>query len=112
LAEFWDLSNFQLIVNYKPPDMKKILLLSATFFLLTSGISPDGTITNRIFTKEAKKSGLFSAFHLGGFALGFFLCIIGVLIAYLINEELKARRVKWAWIGAIISLIFYGALLI
>ena len=38
-------------------------------------------------------------FNLGGFALGFLLGLIGVLIAYLINDDKKSDRVKWAWIG-------------
>ena len=76
---------------------------------LKRNISPDGTINNKIFAKAAKKSDITSGFHLGGFALGFFLSLIGVLIAYLINDELKPSRVKWAWIGAAISLIIYGA---
>lgn len=38
-------------------------------------------------------------FHLGGFALGLILSWIGVIIAYLIKDEKKKNRVKWAWIG-------------
>jgi hypothetical protein len=33
------------------------------------------------------------------FALGFLLGLIGLLIAYLINDDYKHNRVKWAWIG-------------
>lgn len=38
-------------------------------------------------------------FHLGGFALGLILSWVGLIIAYLIKDEKKKNRVKWAWIG-------------
>jgi len=31
--------------------------------------------------------------------LGFLLNLVGVLIAYLIKDDYKSNRVKWAWIG-------------
>jgi hypothetical protein len=49
------------------------------------------------FTKEIKGKGG----GLGGFVLGSLLGPIGVLIAYLINDDHKKNRVKWAWIGLI-----------
>lgn len=45
-----------------------------------------------------------SDFNIVGFLLGFFLSIIGVLIAYLINDE---EVIKWAWLGAALSLIIW-----
>jgi len=39
------------------------------------------------------------SFHFGGFALGFFLGLIGILIAYIINDDNHSRRVRWAWYG-------------
>jgi hypothetical protein len=72
---------------------------------LKKSISPDGTINNNRLAKMAKKADVTSGFHIGGFALGFFLFLIGVLIAYLINDDLKSTRVKWAWIGAAVSLV-------
>ena len=58
-----------------------------------------------------------SGSNFGGFALGFGLNIWGILIAYLINDEKKRQRVKWAWIGfgtlaVLVSLfaIIYGGL--
>ena len=74
---------------------------------LKKSISPDGTIDNKRLAKMAKKADVTSGFHIGGFALGFFLFLIGVLIAYLINDDLKATRVKWAWIGAAVALVLY-----
>ena len=61
-------------------------------------INNDGTINSKKLNKFFKKSGE-SGFHIGGFALGFLLGLIGVLIAYLIKDDYKSNRVKWAWIG-------------
>ncbi len=68
---------------------------------LRNSINYDGTINNKKFQKWLSKgmSGE-SGFHLGGFALGLFLSAVGVLICYLINDDYKQNRVKWAWIGA------------
>lgn len=66
---------------------------------LKKNISADGTINSKSFAKKVKKVNGESGFHIGGFALGFLLGLIGVLIAYLINDDKKSTRVKWAWIG-------------
>ena len=67
---------------------------------LRQSINNDGTINNKQLAKLARKAGGDgTGFHLGGFALGFLLGLIGVLIAYLINDDLKKARTKWAWIG-------------
>jgi hypothetical protein len=60
------------------------------------------------FDKNFKKyfSGK-SGFHAGGFALGFFLLLIGVLIAYVINDDYKKNRVKWTWLGFSISIAIW-----
>jgi hypothetical protein len=65
---------------------------------LKHSIAADGTIKNKKLS-EAMGSDLTSGFHIGGFALGVLLSLIGVLIAYLINDDKKSARVKWAWIG-------------
>ena len=72
---------------------------------LKKSISPDGTIDNKRLAKMAKKADITSGFHLGGFALGLLLFLIGVLIAYLIEDDLQSTRVKWAWIGAAVWLV-------
>ena len=81
---------------------------------LRSNINPDGTLSKKMEKKLRKFDGG-SGFHLGGFALGFLLGLIGVLIAYLINDDYKHNRVKWAWLGlatwVVIWLILIAAVL-
>jgi len=79
---------------------------------LKSNINEDGTLNNRKIAKQAKRAADGSGFHLGGFALGFLLGLIGVLIAYLIKDELKSQRTKWAWIGLGAAVLLYIILLL
>jgi hypothetical protein len=67
---------------------------------------------NRTITPQ-KKSRLFhtedrtKGFHILGFILGFFLGPIGIILSYFIDkEEERYNRVKWAWIGWGVSIIF------
>lgn len=73
---------------------------------LRKSIKPDGTFNKKkvqkYFNKMAEGSG---SFHAGGFFLGLLLGLIGVLIAYLIKDDKKKNRVKWAWIGWIVWLV-------
>ncbi len=75
-------------------------------------INSEGVVTSKKMKKMyyAGETG----FHLGGFALGFFAGFIGVLIAYLINDDYKKNRVKWAWlglgIGLLLGLLLFAAL--
>jgi hypothetical protein len=72
----------------------------------------DGTIKNeKLATMMSNTTDSTSGFHVGGFALGFLIGLIGVLIAYLINDDKKSNRVKWSWIGCAIGLVL-GLLLI
>jgi hypothetical protein len=73
---------------------------------LRHSINADGTIKNKQLAMMTRKDfdGT-EGFHLGGFALGLFLFLIGVLIAYLINDGKKSNRIKWAWIGAGVVLV-------
>lgn len=66
---------------------------------LRKTINADGTIDNKKLNKFLAEADHSTGFHAGGFLLGFFVGLIGVLIAYLINDGNKNNRVKWAWIG-------------
>jgi hypothetical protein len=39
--------------------------------------------------------------------LGFLLGLIGVLIAYLIKDDKKRNRVKWAWLGLLAWVVIW-----
>jgi hypothetical protein len=73
-------------------------------------IATDGTIKNKKIVKFFTKRGAGpdSGFHALGFILGFFLSGLGVLLAYVINDDDdKRNRVKWAWIGFGIGAVLY-----
>ena len=99
-------SDYEKVTGKKMSFLKKMQFKVAQRKLRHS-INEDGTLSNKKLEKAFRDemSGT-TGFHLGGFALGFFLFVIGVLIAYLIDDEKKANRVKWSWIGAAIALIF------
>ena len=79
---------------------------------LRKTINEDGTFNNNKVQKFLKRFGGETGFHVGGFALGFLLGLIGVLIAYLINDDYKRNRTKWAWIGLVSFLVIYLALVL
>lgn len=56
-------------------------------------------ITKKRFAKKLEMAAgeSSSGFNTGGFALGFFLGLIGVLIAYVFFKDKNLR--KWSWIG-------------
>lgn len=67
---------------------------------LRNNINYDGTFNSKKIEKFMKKRGRDGeGFQVGGFFLGLLLGLIGILIAYLINDDQKRNRVKWAWIG-------------
>jgi hypothetical protein len=83
---------------------------------LNKGISEDGTIKKKKLQKFVNKFyGGETGFHAGGFFLGFLLGAIGLVIAYVINDDYKRNRVKWAWIGfgiaVVINIILIVAIL-
>jgi hypothetical protein len=83
---------------------------------LRKNINDDGTFNSKKlenYFEASQKKGLLTGISWAGLALGLFLSLIGVLIAYLItSKESNGSMIKWAWIGAIISLIVWGAILI
>ena len=81
---------------------------------LRHSIKPDGTVDSKSLARLGRP-GYYDddgSFHIGGFALGFFVGLIGVLIAYLINDDYHHRRVKWAWIGFGCFIVLYAILVI
>jgi hypothetical protein len=81
---------------------------------LKKSINEDGTFSKRSIEKYLTRPpvGGGGVFSLTGLLLGLFLSLIGVLIAYVITGSDKKSRITWAWIGAAISLIVWGAVLI
>ena len=98
-------SDFEKVTGNKLSFIKKMEFKLAQKKLRHS-INADGSFSNKRMEKMLRDemSGT-TGFHVGGFALGLFLFLIGVLIAYLINDEKKANRTKWAWIGAGVGLL-------
>lgn len=79
---------------------------------LRKNIKPDGTLKPKVAKAMAKRGGE-SGFHLGGFALGFLLGLIGVLLAYVVfDDDYKKNRIKWAWIGFSVFVVLYLLVLI
>jgi hypothetical protein len=83
---------------------------------LRKKINDDGTFSSKQienYLNASQKKGILMNISWAGLALGLFLNLIGVLIAYLItSKEGNRSMIKWAWIGAIISAIIWGAVLI
>lgn len=91
--------DMQTLTDRKLGMMEKIAFKAAQK-KLRKNINPDGTFNKNLAKKLEKRIEVEGEFHAGGFLLGFFLPLIGVLIAYLINDDRKRRRIKWAWIGS------------
>ena len=78
---------------------------------LRNSINEDGSLDSKKLKKFAKKVDG-GDFNIGGFALGFLLGLIGVLIAYIISDDKKRARVKWAWLGLAAWLVILLIILI
>ncbi|HUC80743.1 MAG TPA: hypothetical protein VMR70_07480 [Flavisolibacter sp.] len=69
-------------------------------------IQPDGSIQNIALFKAAIADDT-AKFHAGGFFLGFFFLGLGILVAYLLKGEKRKARIKWALIGAGVSILLF-----
>jgi len=80
---------------------------------LKKSINADGSFNRKTIEKYlTRPAGPGGGFSLTGLLLGLLLSLIGVLIAYVIAGSDKRSRVTWAWIGAAISFIIWGAILL
>lgn len=98
--------DFQQLTGSKMGWANKMMFKSAQKKLKHS-INKDGTLNNKKIEKMYKKANgnLTAGFDIGGFALGFFLSLIGVLLAYIIKAQNPGNFRKWAWIGFGVSLV-------
>ena len=95
------IKNFEQLTDKKMGLADKMMFKNAQRKIRNS-INNDGTLNNKKIEKIYKKSSDTvngGGFNIGGFALGFLLGLIGILISYIINNENNASRHKWAWIG-------------
>lgn len=68
-------------------------------------------ITKKRFEKKlAMAESITDGFNIGGFALGFFLGLIGVLIAYIASKDKNLRKWSWIGLGAILVIVLVAAL--
>lgn len=116
MISLMDLSQIK-VKEFEKLSGKKMKLIDKVNFKiaqreLKKSINRDGSFSDKKVEKFLNKAALGGAFNIGGFALGLFLSLIGVLIAYLITTGDKKGRITWAWIGAAISLIIWGAVII
>jgi hypothetical protein len=96
-------SDFQKLTGEKMNFFNK-LSFKITQHKLRQNIDQDGTFNRKKMAKFfSGKTGI----HAGGFALGLFLSFIGVGIAYLIKDDYKHNRVKWAWIGFAVGMTIF-----
>lgn len=66
---------------------------------LRKQIRADGTVSKKM-QQHAEKMALFNyPFHTGGFLLGFFFSLIGLLVTFLIRDDYRKDRRYWAWFG-------------
>jgi hypothetical protein len=79
---------------------------------LRNSMYADGTINNKKIQRYFRNSSGQTGFHLGGFALGFLLGLIGIIIAYVIKDQYRRNRIKWAWIGWAVWLALWLTILL
>jgi hypothetical protein len=96
------LKDFEILINRKMNFFDRLAFKSAQK-KLKKGINEDGTVQKKRLEKfMSKYYGGETGFHAGGFFLGFLLGPIGLVIAYVINDDYKRNRVKYAWTGLLV----------
>ena len=117
LISLMDLSRIG-VKDYENLTGKKMKFLDKVNFKigqrqLKKCINNNGTFSKKGIEKYFSKAvaGV-GGFSIAGLALGLLLSIVGVLIAYLIKAPNKKSIITWAWIGFLISLIIWGAVII
>lgn len=69
-------------------------------------------ITKKRFEKKlAMADSITDGFNIGGFALGFFLGLIGVLIAYIATKDKNLRKWSWIGLGAVLVIVLLATAL-
>lgn len=96
--------------------MKKLLFLLVMLFSITSMTTYASfpVQNHEIYTEQisydVSETKDYTGFHFGGFALGFFMGILGVGIAYWTGGS--DDMIKWAWIGmGTMGVLYLGLLL-
>lgn len=82
---------------------------------MRKAISSDGTINNKKLAEMMASGDFTGDFNGGWFAIGILLGLIGVLLSYVIpgDDDVKANRQKWAWLGfGVIAVIVILALIL
>ena len=102
--------------------MKNILLLFAMFIMFSSVTYASFPVTEKTTSIElvspteidnsALELPVSSSFHFGGFALGFFLGGIGVLLAYAFSGWRGSDMTRSAWYGLGAIVILYSILIL
>lgn len=73
---------------------------------LRININTDGTVNKRFMKKLESREGGAKGFHGGGFFLGLLPGPFGLVLAYIGNDDKRKNRIKWAWVGLGVWVVF------
>ena len=69
-------------------------------------------VEKKRFEKQLKRADASTeGFNVGGFLLGFFLGLIGVLLAYIFSKDSNLRKWSWIGLGTVVAISLIIALL-